>query len=716
MKMKRLFSAILCLCLVISLLPVGVLAVCSHRYENGFCLDCDAYEPAQRVGYVYEIYNAGQLYWFAALVNENLEDYIFGETVHCRLMADIVINENVLKADGTLNGDGSTFRTWEPIASLYGGFHGNGKTISGLYFNAPSTGKDVALISCVTKESTIGNLRIVDSYMKGGNNVASFVAINQGEVINCYNSGTVSGSWYVGGVVARNSGSVSTCNSYGRIEGSSKVGGVVGFNGSRMYNCRNTGRVMASGSNVGGVVGENNQGEVKNGKNTGTISAYGSWIGGIAGYNSDGTVTGSMNLGNVSGTYAGGVVGNNSGDVMNCYNTGVIDGSTDVGGIAGCNSDMITGCYNSGDVECSGAAGGIVGNNRTGSIECCYNLGGVYGVGPAGGVAGELNSGSLSSCYNMGTVTGNSMNGEVVGSSYGLVTNCFYLVGCAENGNDSGIAMTAEQFTSGEVAYLLQSLQTKQVWGQAIGIDLHPVLDGAKVFKNRIGGCNGNSYQYEYSNVQESAVTTHNWLDATCVAPKTCKDCGRTEGSIGDHSFGETIVHKPTPGVIGYSERICGICGHTEQFDFVELEGVTVGGIINSFLLDGEITVELLQDGQVVDRIVLVGSNVRYSIYDVAPGDYILRISKENHATWECQATVGELDITMDAKICPIGDITGDGVVNAKDYQRMLRHINKIDPLEDYALTCGDLTGDGNCNAKDLQRLLRHINKTSPLF
>ena len=31
-------------------------------------------------------------------------------------------------------------------------------------------------------------------------------------------------------------------------------------------------------------------------------------------------------------------------------------------------------------------------------------------------------------------------------------------------------------------------------------------------------------------------------------------------------------------------------------------------------------------------------------------------------------------------------------------------------------LACGDITGDGNVNIKDFQRLLRHINKTNPLF
>ena len=37
-----------------------------HPYDNGFCTECGQYEPAEKNGSVYEISNAGQLFWFAA--------------------------------------------------------------------------------------------------------------------------------------------------------------------------------------------------------------------------------------------------------------------------------------------------------------------------------------------------------------------------------------------------------------------------------------------------------------------------------------------------------------------------------------------------------------------------------------------------------------------------------------------------------------------------
>ena len=71
------------------------------------------------------------------------------------------------------------------------------------------------------------------------------------------------------------------------------------------------------------------------------------------------------------------------------------------------------------------------------------------------------------------------------------MTNCYYLTGTAAggiNGSDAAgqaEAKTAEQFQSGEVAWLLQGEQAEQVWGQAIGTDESPVwqTEGNKVYK-----------------------------------------------------------------------------------------------------------------------------------------------------------------------------------------------------------------------------------------
>lgn len=130
--------------------------------------------------------------------------------------------------------------------------------------------------------------------------------------------------------------------------------------------------------------------------------------------------------------------------------------------------------------------GGVCGGKR-GTVTNCYNSGTVAGSNRVGGVCG-LNFGNVTNCYNTGSVTGTNNVGGVCGGNYdGTVTNCYYLIGTANSGIGSGsgeaTAKTAEQFQSGEVAWLLQGEQEGQVWGQTIGTDDYPVLGGEKVLQ-----------------------------------------------------------------------------------------------------------------------------------------------------------------------------------------------------------------------------------------
>lgn len=47
----------------------------------------------------------------------------------------------------------------------------------------------------------------------------------------------------------------------------------------------------------------------------------------------------------------------------------------------------------------------------------------------------------------------------------------------------------------------------------------------------------------------------HTWVDATCTSPKTCSVCGATEGSKLDHKWKEATCTKP---------KTCSLCGATE--------------------------------------------------------------------------------------------------------------------------------------------------------
>ena len=95
--------------------------VCSHEYYNadGFCEACGAYQKAIQSGEYYEIYNAGQLFWFAKQINDSK----ISNNSNLKLMKDIEIPDG---HDWTSIRDKSN--TWSFEGTIEGNYH----VISGL--------------------------------------------------------------------------------------------------------------------------------------------------------------------------------------------------------------------------------------------------------------------------------------------------------------------------------------------------------------------------------------------------------------------------------------------------------------------------------------------------------------------------------------------------------------------------------------------------------
>lgn len=148
-----------------------------------------------------------------------------------KMTADITINHNVLKSDGSLNGNGSNFEEWIPIvSSAY--FDGGGHTISGIYINSGEDYKGL-----FRNAYRVENLTLKDSYIKGGRYVGMIACAGEKGVENCVNYATIVGTRYVGGVVGlcnNNLGndeysSINKCINYGTVTGSNQVGGICGL-------------------------------------------------------------------------------------------------------------------------------------------------------------------------------------------------------------------------------------------------------------------------------------------------------------------------------------------------------------------------------------------------------------------------------------------------------------------------------------------------------
>ena len=57
----------------------------------------------------------------------------------------------------------------------------------------------------------------------------------------------------------------------------------------------------------------------------------------------------------------------------------------------------------------------------------------------------------------------------------------------------------------------------------------------------------------------------HSWQAATCTTPKTCSECGITEGEALEHIYGDYIITAaPTCTDFGTTQKTCSVCGHVE--------------------------------------------------------------------------------------------------------------------------------------------------------
>ena len=154
-------------------------------------------------------------------------------------------------------------------------------------------------------------------------------------------------------------------------------------------------------------------GTVSNCYATGTVNGYESAAGLIGMTGPTGVVDSCYNACDVSeagtdGGYIGGIVGENNGTIMNCYNTGTVSGWDAIGGVASVNYGSIENCYNTGTISGHFGPAGIVCNTNDiddlGKVVNCYNTGAVSGFSGVGGIISSIslndpNSELLENCF-----------------------------------------------------------------------------------------------------------------------------------------------------------------------------------------------------------------------------------------------------------------------------------------------------------------------------
>ena len=234
---------------------------------------------------------------------------------------------------------------------------------------------------------------------------------------------------------------------------------------------------------------------------------------GLFGYVNNATIANLAVDGSVTSTanYVAGVAAFAAGksNITRCINRANVSGKQYVSGITGyANSNTeFDRCQNFGDVTGSSTnVAGITTYAASGKLTNCFNSGTVTGTGTIGTiVAASLSSATIENNLNVGKAVciGTSTTIGNVRATTTASTNIKnnYVLEHYVNGKDYETVVTSEQLASGEVAVLLG-----EAWGQNLGKDNFPVVDGMKVYKTEDGYTNNNPAYADLINFEDVVI------------------------------------------------------------------------------------------------------------------------------------------------------------------------------------------------------------------
>lgn len=210
LKMRRVAQVIAVALFLVLTVSLGVLCAqaeesCAHAegFENGFCIGCGGAQAAPLKDGVYEISNAGHLYYVAQQMRTKGDAML-----QAKLLCNITVNAKLLNASGQPR---TNAKLWVPIGSgttpvTNVVLDGQGYYISGLYAKYED-GRDVGLFGYTLDGVVVKNLGIIDSYF-------------------------YSDSGFVGGIIANAKGTAQLQYCFVDATLESAVGGVGGIAGA----------------------------------------------------------------------------------------------------------------------------------------------------------------------------------------------------------------------------------------------------------------------------------------------------------------------------------------------------------------------------------------------------------------------------------------------------------------------------------------------------
>ncbi len=203
--------------------------------------------------------------------------------------------------------------------------------------------------------------------------------------------------------------------------------------------------------------------------------------------------------------------------------------------------------------------------------------------------------------------------------------------------------------------------------------------------------------------------------DEECTEEITIKD---TYLPLSDHDYEETVT-LPTPIKQGFTTYVCNVCGYSYIDDFTG-PGIEVKGIVytSAFETD-EVTLVLTLKGEAepVETLKLTGNSVSYSFKNVTRGDYTITVSKNNHYSQSFDFSVVDEDvIEKDLIIYACGDVNRDGKVNVIDYSAVLRHVKRIEFIDEESFIYADVNESGHISVSDYVLILKQVKGTNSIW
>ncbi len=312
----------------------------------------------------------GQSYTISGLkINRAASDYLglFGMTDGAIIKNIVLTNVDITGDDETGGLIGKATNNTVTDCTVSGDVFGNDDNVGGLIGLAIDTDvSDCSFAGDVNGNANTGGLI----------GQAQFASLTNKSIKKSWSTGTVtSDGTDVGGLIGEANYAVDSCYSTSTLastdaSGDDSYGGLIGYTTASVSNSHATGNVTASGSTIGGLIGEAENCNIQWCYATGNASGVGN-IGGLIGFYDNNaaaqsySVSGCYARGNATGTGAdvGGLIGENQLGITRSYSTGSITGVSTKGGLVGNNAGG-TATYSFWDTQTSGISSSAIGDGK----------------------------------------------------------------------------------------------------------------------------------------------------------------------------------------------------------------------------------------------------------------------------------------------------------------------------------------------------------------